>query len=346
VRADPPDYPEDFPVRRRLAVLLIVPALVLTACGGGGSGKKSASSPSPSQSAQAAALKPVATAQPMPKVNGKRGAQADIAIPKGSPSGKFVVHSLQEGTGAVVKNQDLVIAHYTAKVWQGGRDLGSSYAKGGAPQVIPAGQKTIIPAFAQSVVGQKVGGRVLVVAPPGAGFGTRGNQQLGVKATDTIVLVLDIDKIIPKTAQGKQASIPSDLPQIKADKPAPAMISVPKRNPPKQLVDRVLIGGKGPVVKKGQTVYMQYSGAAWKINEGKPKATLFDTSYRTGAPFSTAIGEHQVIEGWDQGLVGKKVGSRVLLVIPPGLAYKNKAQGQTLPANSTLVFVVDILAAV
>jgi FKBP-type peptidyl-prolyl cis-trans isomerase len=340
-----PHYPEDSHVRRRLAALLIVPALVLTACGGEDSGKKSASSPSPGQSTQAADLKPVATAPPMPKVSGKKGARAGISIPKGTPSGKFVVHSLQEGTGTVVKKGDLVVAHYTGKVWQGGKDLGSSYQKGGAPQVIPAGQKTIIPAFSQAVMGQKVGGRVLVVAPPDAAFGSQGNQQLGVKGTDTIVLVLDIDKIIPKTAQGKQAPVPSGLPQIKADKPEPAVISVPKKSPPKDLVDKVLIEGKGAEVKKDQTVYMQYSGAAWKPNEGKAKAKLFDSSYNAGTPFSTVIGEHQVIEGWDKGLVGKKVGSRVLLVIPPELAYKDQAKGPDLPANSTLVFAVDILAA-
>lgn len=335
-------------MRRTLAAFLIVPALALTACGGkdaGNAGKTSGSSPSPGHSTQAADLKPVATAPPMPKVSGKKGTRADITIPKGAPSGKFVVHPLQEGTGAQVKKQDLVVAHYTGKVWQGGKDLGSSYQKGAAPQVIPAGQKTIIPAFSQAVLGQKVGGRVLVVAPPDAGFGSQGNQRLGVKGTDTIVLVLDIDRIIPRKAEGHQAPVPSDLPQVKADKPEPAVISVPKQNPPEDLVDRVLIQGDGPVVKKDQTVYMQYSGAAWKINEGKPKATLFDSSYNTGAPFSTVIGEGQVIEGWDKGLVGKKVGSRVLLVIPPELAYKDKAQSKALPANSTLVFVVDILAA-
>ncbi|GHH75422.1 peptidylprolyl isomerase [Streptomyces sulfonofaciens] len=331
-------------MRRRLAALLIVPALALTACGGGDSGKKDAS-PTPSKSAQAVNLKPVDTASPMPKVAGERGRKADITIPKSTPSGKFVVHSLKDGDGPVVKKEDLVVSHYTGKVWQGGRDLGSSYQQGGAPQVIPAGKKTIIAAFSQAVMGQKVGGRVLVVAPPDAAFGKQGNQQLGVKGTDTIVLVLDIDRIIPQTAQGKQAPIPSDLPKINADKPAPAVISVPKKNPPKDLVDRVLIEGKGDEVKNGQTVYMQYSGAAWKPNEGKAEAKLFDSSYNVGTPFSTVIGEKQVIEGWDKGLVGKKVGSRVLLVIPPQLAYKDQDKGPDLPANSTLVFVVDILAA-
>ncbi|WP_328539695.1 FKBP-type peptidyl-prolyl cis-trans isomerase [Streptomyces sp. NBC_00344] len=334
-------------MRRRFAALLIVPALVLTACGGGGSKKDdTAASPSPSQSAPAPVPKPVDSASPLPSVKGETGKKAAITIPKQDPSGKFVVHPLSEGSGAVVKKDDLVMASFTGKVWKSGKDLGSSYDKGGAPQLITAGSKTIIPAFADGVVGQKIGSRVLVVAPPAAAFGSAGQKQLGVTGKDTLVFTLDIQKVIPKRAHGTQAAIPSNLPQVKADKDAAATISVPKNDPPKTLTDKVLIQGDGATVKKGQTVYMQYSGAAWKLNQGKPTATLFDTSWKSGAPFATAIGAGQVIPGWDQGLVGKKVGSRVLLVIPPKLAYGSKAQGATLPANSTLVFVVDILAAV
>lgn len=335
-------------MRRRFAALLIVPALVLTACGGGDSKKKddAAPSPSPSQTAPAPVPKPVDSASPLPTIKGETGKKATITVPKKDPSGKFVVHPLSQGSGAVVKKDDLVMASFTGKVWKSGKDLGSSYDKGGAPQLITAGSKTIIPAFADGVLGQKIGSRVLVVAPPAAAFGSAGQKQLGVSGKDTLIFTLDIQKVLPKRAQGTQAAIPSDLPQIKADKDAAATITVPKNDPPKKLTDKVLIEGKGAKVKKGQTVYMQYSGAAWKLNQGKPAATLFDTSWKTGAPFATAIGQGQVIPGWDQGLVGKKVGSRVLLVIPPELAYGKKDQGATLPANSTLVFVVDILTAV
>ncbi|WP_328324927.1 MULTISPECIES: FKBP-type peptidyl-prolyl cis-trans isomerase [unclassified Streptomyces] len=333
-------------MRRRFAALLIVPALVLTACGGGSSKKTDDSSSPPDQSAATAVPKPVDSASPLPTVSGAAGKKATITVPKKDPSGKFVIHTVSEGSGAVVKKNDLVMADFTGKVWKSGKDIGSSFDKGGAPQLITAGSKTIIPAFADAVTGQKIGSRVLVVAPPSAAFGSQGQQQLGVTGKDTLVFALDIQKVIPKKVEGTQAPTSSDLPQIKADKEAPATISVPKSDPPKDLVDKELIQGKGATVKKGQTVYMQYSGAAWKPNEGKPTATLFDSSWKSGTPFQTAIGEGAVIKGWDQGIVGKKVGSRVMLVIPPSLAYGSKAQGTTLPANSTLVFVVDILAAV
>jgi FKBP-type peptidyl-prolyl cis-trans isomerase len=329
--------------------LLILPALVLTACGGGGDSKKkddAAPSPSPSQTAPPSAPKPVDTASPLPQVSGATGKKATITVPKADPSDKFVVHTLSQGKGAQIQQGDLVMTNFTGKIWKSGKDLPGSYDKGGTPQLIPAGAKTVIPAFADAVVGQKLGSRVLVVAPPNAAFGSAGQQQLGIAGTDTLVFVFDLDKVIPKQAQGSQTSVPSNLPQVKADKPQAATISVPKNAPPAKLVDKVLVQGSGATVKNGQSVYMQYSGATWKPNEGKATATLFDDSWKTGAPFITPIGSGQVIAGWDQGLVGKKVGSRVLLVIPPSLGYKDQAQGDTIPANSTLVFVVDILAAV
>ncbi|MCM2418421.1 FKBP-type peptidyl-prolyl cis-trans isomerase [Streptomyces sp. RKAG293] len=337
-------------MRRRLAAALIVPALMLTAaCGGGDDSDKKADSPTPTASAtptQPAAPKPVSSAAPMPTVAGELGKKPTITIPKGEPSGKFVVNTLTAGTGPEVKKNDQVVTKFTGKVWKSGKEIGGSYDKGGAAQIIPAGSPTIIPAFSEAVLGQKVGSRVLVVAPPAAAFGAQGKQELGITATDTLVFVLDVGQIMPIQVTGTQSAIPSDLPKVDAEKAEAAKITVPKNDPPKTLVDKVLIEGTGDVIKSGQTVYMQYSGAAWKPNEGKDTAKLFDDSWKTGAPFSTVIGQGQVIEGWDKGLVGKKVGSRVLLVIPPEQAYKAEAKGADLPANSTLVFVVDILGAV
>ncbi|MFI7009565.1 FKBP-type peptidyl-prolyl cis-trans isomerase [Streptomyces sp. NPDC050145] len=337
-------------VRRRLAALLIVPALALTAAAcGSDDGKKDSADKADSSAAPKSAEvpKPVDTANPMPKVAGDVGKKASITVPKADPSGKFVVHTLSEGDGAEVKKNDLVTMNFTGKVWKGGKDLGTTYGQqGGGDQMVTAGAAGQLPAFAQAVVGQKEGSRVLVVAPPAAGFGAQGNPQAGVTGEDTLVFAVDVGKVVPKKVEGTQAAIPSDLPQIKADEEKPATISVPKNDPPKKLVEQVLIKGKGAEVKNGQTVSMQYSGAAWKINEGKAKAELFDSSWnRGGQPFTTPIGQGQVIQGWDKGIVGKHVGDRVLLVIPPEQAYGEKDQGKALPAKSTLVFVVDILAA-
>jgi peptidylprolyl isomerase len=92
-----------------------------------------------------------------------------------------------------------------------------------------------------------------------------------------------------------------------------------------------LVPGTGPAVAKGQTITANYKLVSYKTGE------LIDSSWRTGQPFSTPIGTGQVIQGWDQGIPGQKVGSRIQLDVPAALAYG--------PQQGDLRFVVDILAA-
>ena len=101
------------------------------------------------------------------------------------------------------------------------------------------------------------------------------------------------------------------------------------------LISQDLIKGKGAVVKDTQSVVAHYTG--WLLD-----GTQFDSSWDRGQ--SSAFSLDSVIKGWKQGLAGHTVGSQVLLVVPPSLGYGNKDQ-EKIPANSTLVFVVDILAA-
>ena len=113
-------------------------------------------------------------------------------------------------------------------------------------------------------------------------------------------------------------------------------LAKPTGTAPTALVNQVLIKGSGVTVQSGQTITVNYSGWLWN-------GTEFDSSWK-GSPLSTQIGAGKVIKGWDQGLVGQTVGSQVLLIIPPSLGYGDTAQG-SIPAGSTLVFVVDILDA-
>ncbi|MFD0346804.1 FKBP-type peptidyl-prolyl cis-trans isomerase [Kitasatospora aburaviensis] len=117
-------------------------------------------------------------------------------------------------------------------------------------------------------------------------------------------------------------------------------ITIPPGQPaPTELQQAVLIKGEGKQVKAGQTLVVQYTGVLWSNGQ------QFDSSWSHGGAQALQIGTGSVIEGWDKGLVGQTVGSRVELVVPPALGYKDQAQG-AVPANSTLVFVIDILEAV
>lgn len=96
--------------------------------------------------------------------------------------------------------------------------------------------------------------------------------------------------------------------------------------------------GSGPAAKNGSTVSVQYTG--W-LESTQQK---FDSSYdHGGTPFSVTLGKHQVIPGWEEGLVGMKAGGTRRLIIPPALAYGSTAQGP-IPANSTLIFDVKVVS--
>jgi FKBP-type peptidyl-prolyl cis-trans isomerase len=328
---------------RRIAALLALPALVLLGCGNGGDSKSpGTASPTSTVSAAPGVPTPVASASPMPAVSGAPGQRAVITLPQGQPSGKFVISTVAEGDGPTVKKSDWVTINYSAKNWTSGKDVPSSYDKGRKPQLFQAGAGQLIPAFDQSVVGRTVGSRMLVVAPPEAAFGSNGSSALGVGPGDTLVFAVDIAQDTPQdaTLTGTMAEPSPDLPQVKDNGKAAATFTMPKgRAAPSSLSTAVLITGKGPKVKSGQTIVAQYTGALWGSGD------TFDSSWRHGGATAFQIGTGQVIKGWDQGLVGQPVGSRVLLVIPPSQGYGSEPQN-SIPANSTLIFVIDILQAV
>lgn len=114
-------------------------------------------------------------------------------------------------------------------------------------------------------------------------------------------------------------------------------VVVPSGPAPTELVSRDLVEGTGPVAKTGDTVTVQYVGVDYKTGE------QFDASWDRGEPYTFPLGAGEVIPGWDQGVVGMKVGGRRELIIPPELAYGPQQVGPIAP-NSTLVFVVDLVA--
>jgi peptidylprolyl isomerase len=133
-----------------------------------------------------------------------------------------------------------------------------------------------------------------------------------------------------ETTSSQQAEAPEKKTKPKVEKPSGA--------PPKELVTNDLEEGSGPEAKSGDTVTVQYVGVNYKT--GKE----FDSSWSRSEPFSFTLGAGEVIPGWDQGIEGMKVGGRRELVIPPELGYGAAGAPPAIPANETLVFVVDLEA--
>lgn len=119
-------------------------------------------------------------------------------------------------------------------------------------------------------------------------------------------------------------------------------LTVPAKPAPTKLTQQVLTPGTGATVAKGDTLVANYVGETWAPKAGK--ANVFDSSFSRGAPAAFVIGAGQVIPGWDKTLVGKTLGSRLLLTVPPADGYGPSGQSKAgISGTDTLVFVVDLL---
>ncbi|MFF4822402.1 FKBP-type peptidyl-prolyl cis-trans isomerase [Streptomyces sp. NPDC001312] len=333
---------------RRRSLLLSVPAglVTLAACGNDKTDSSKASesaSPSPSPSEPSAAPSPKIVSGPLPAITAgtKFGEKPTVAKGSGDPSKDIAVKTVIAGGGRTIAENDYVQAHYLGQIWNSAKLFDNSYDRK-APLVIQLAQGTIIDGWRYALAGKKVGSRVLFSVPPTWGYGTQGNAQAGIKGTDTLVFVVDIQDTFNSKSSAKGKTVAqdnADLPKVgtNTDGAAPS-VTVPKTAAPKKLVADYVIEGDGPVVKPQNTVLVQYKGVLW--DGGKE----FDSTYKRDALTSFSL--QQVVKGWADGLAGKKVGSRVLIVVPPALGYgDNPPPNSGIKKDSVLVFTVDILAA-
>jgi peptidylprolyl isomerase len=114
-------------------------------------------------------------------------------------------------------------------------------------------------------------------------------------------------------------------------------VTIPEGEPPADLQIEDLVVGDGDEANAGQQVSVHYVGVAWSNGD------QFDASWDRGQPFGFGLGGGQVIQGWDQGVAGMKVGGRRRLTIPPHLGYGSQGAGGVIKGGETLVFVVDLL---
>jgi FKBP-type peptidyl-prolyl cis-trans isomerase FkpA len=101
--------------------------------------------------------------------------------------------------------------------------------------------------------------------------------------------------------------------------------------------------GEGASIAAGQRAVVQYTGWLYEASAPDKKGTEFDSSRKTGEPFRFSVGAGQVIKGWDQGVVGMKIGGRRRLTVPPDLAYGDSGAGGVIPPSATLVFEVELM---
>ena len=110
-----------------------------------------------------------------------------------------------------------------------------------------------------------------------------------------------------------------------------------------KIIDVVV--GDGKKIKNNHRVAVHYTGWLYDENAGDKKGEKFDSSFDRHRPFIFSIGNQKVIAGWEQGLMGMKIGGKRTLIVPPELGYGAKGSGSLIPPNSALVFDVELLKA-
>jgi FKBP-type peptidyl-prolyl cis-trans isomerase len=299
-------------------------------------------------SSKPAAAKPAAATSGAP-VADAIGVRPNIVVPAGQPDGKLGVKVKIPGEGAKITDGSSVVLQFTAKLWRDGSDLGSSYDRGQHPVTEVEGAGQMLPGWEQGLKGQAAGSRVELTVPPALAFGAKGTTdgKITITGTDTIIFDLDIIGVYPSP----QADIPAG-PGVLNDPSLPSVsttvgkddpkVTIPAgKQPPAGAVYKPVIVGKGPQVKPEQTLVVQYEGLLWRTGQ------IFDSSFsKSKSIFATQIGVGAVVPGWDEGLIGQTVGSRVLLVVPPDKGYGPQGQPSAgIQGTDTMVFVVDILDA-
>lgn len=270
------------------------------------------------------------------KVSGEVG-----TVPKVTFDGQVAPEDIEsevltKGDGEELSAGDAVFA----QIWIGNgfteEEVYNTYDTN-APQLLSA---DVSEPFKKAIDGNTVGSRVVVASSAEDAFGEAGNPQLGIGNKDGVVFVIDLIAKLATEPSGEERPAAKWAPTpIEADGTVTGFDFAEANQPSKNLLDTTLIKGDGPVVEKGQTIAVDYLGQVFEAE--KP----FDESF-SKEPATFAIGVGQVVKGWDETLVGKTVGSRVILSIPPADGYGDKGnESAGIKGTDTLFFVVDILGA-
>lgn len=271
--------------------------------------------------------------------NGEFGSQPTIDFPTPIVTGTTQATELVAGDGERLDAGQPVRIELSIFNGTTGEEVQSTPYDGNG--IVTMAGKSTLPAVGLALECATVGSRLAVAASAQDGHNAQEIPQLQVAADDTFVFVVDVlDAYLPRANGTPQLPQASDPTVVIAPNGAPG-ITIPESGssavePPKDLVVSTLERGDGAELAEGDHAVLHYTGVLWDTNK------VFDSTWTDGTAAVLQLSEQSVVEGFMKGLVGQTVGSQVLLVIPPELAYGDAGNG-AVPAGATLVFVVDIL---
>jgi peptidylprolyl isomerase len=287
-------------------VITLMLALGLVACG-----PTSSEGTAVATATSAAAPQPTATAVPETS-----GDQTTAGQGVTTASGLQYIE-IQAGDGPAPQTGQIVAVNYIGTL-EDGTEFDNSYTRG-EPIRFALGRGLVIPGWDEGIAMMKVGGKAKLIIPPDLAYGDQGAGGV-IPPNATLIFEVELLSAEPGSPDAPTEVNASDY--VTTDS---------------GLKYYDLQAGDGAAAEAGKQVSVHYTG--W-LTDG----TKFDSSIDRGEPFSFVLGAGNVIPGWDEGVVGMKVGGKRQLVIPPQLAYGESGAGGVIPPNATLIFEVELLS--
>lgn len=314
--------------------------LTLGACGKGSDPAASAS-PTPSADTASASASPSASPSAAPitpsknfdavKVEGAYGKSPKVTIKSPWAIDQTRAEVLQPSNGPIVQAGSTVEVNYYGVNGRTGKKFDDSFSRG---QSIAFPLDQVVPGFSKGLQGQRQGSRVVIAMPGVDGYDSSGGSpKAGINVGDTLVFVVDIVAVPLSAPAGTTVAPKAGLPTVTETDGKP-VVTVPKADPPTSLVVQPLIQGKGKAVGQADSVTLNYAWVDWSSGQ------VLEQTY--GAKPATAA-LSSLVPGLQKGLVGQKVGSRVLVVVPPAEGYPQGNATPKVDPGETLVFLVDVL---
>lgn len=268
-------------------------------------------------------------------VSGSADAAPDVTVHTPFRSSDLQYRSVSDGEGTPITSADqLVVIDVSLTDGTTGTNLVTTPYDGDLSRVFALSRwDQTIPGLSDALHCASAGSRVVLAVPSG-GVEEQTAAGIGVGEDDSVVAVIDVRKVYLGKADGAdQYNQSFGLPTVvRAENGRPGII-VPDNAPPSDLIVQVLKKGDGEEVTSDTPVRVAYTGVVWADR------SVFDTTW-DGEPQPLTLSS--TVPGFEEALVGQTVGSQILAVIPPDQGYGDTDQG-SIPAGSTLVFVVDIL---